>query len=97
MHGKQLQVTVSYGDHMLSIMITYLREKIKYDCIYRPDWLASKMFETKDLASHDFDYCLVHYKNLSIFHIWFAKSMANILPNFGLPNLWHDKFWGQTN
>ena len=26
-----------------------------------------------------------------------AKSITTFLPNFGLPNLWHDKFWLQTN
>jgi hypothetical protein len=48
------------------------------------------------LASHDFGYCLICYKNLPTYHIWFAKFMANFLPNFGLPNPWHDKFWPQT-
>jgi len=52
---------------------------------------------TKDLVSHDFGYYLVGYQNLPTSHIWLAKSMATFLPNFGLTNLWHGKFWSQTN
>jgi hypothetical protein len=59
-------------------------------------WLP-KICQTKDLASHDFDYYLVGYQNLPTYHIWLAKSMAIFLPSFGLPNLWRGRFWSQTN
>jgi hypothetical protein len=50
-------------------------------------------YEAEDLGSHDFDYCLVCYQNLPTSRIWLDKSMAKFLPNFSLPNSWHDKFW----
>jgi len=59
--------------------------------------LASKIFQAKDLASHDFGYYLVCYQNLPTSHVWLAKSMAKFLPNFGLPNPYHGKFWPQTS
>jgi hypothetical protein len=34
-----------------------------------PDWLASKIYQTKYLASHDFGYYLVGYQNLPTSYI----------------------------
>jgi hypothetical protein len=45
------------------------------------DRFAPKICCINDLASHDFDYYLVCYQNLSNSHIW-LKSMATFLPNF---------------
>jgi len=45
-------------------------------CWLEPDWLASKICQIKDLASHDFGYYLVAYQNLPSSHIWLTKSMA---------------------
>jgi hypothetical protein len=53
-----------------------------------PDWLTSKICQAEDLASHDFGYQI-----LLTSRIWLAKTMVNFLPNFGLPNPWHDQFW----
>ena len=51
------------------------------------DWLASKIYQTKDLVSYDFGYCFVFYQNLLTSHIWLVKSMTVYLSNFGMTNL----------